>query len=290
MPRLSVDELHDLATRALALAGANPDMAAATARALVYADARGLASHGVARVAQYATHLKNGRADGTARPKVGVGERRRGADRRRVRARLSGVRARRRTRRSGAHAISAWRSRRSPTAITSAWPRYHLEAVGAAGLVGLAFGNSPAAMPAAGGKRAIFGTNPIAAIFPRPHARAARGRPVVVGGGARQADGGGEGGQEDSARLGARQGRPADHRSEGRPRRKHARDGRDQGRHAGARRGAAGHRAHRSGDRLRGRHRSSSTRAIARVWGRPSSSSIRRRSPGARPTTNASKH
>jgi (2R)-3-sulfolactate dehydrogenase (NADP+) len=33
--------------------------------------------------------------------------------------------------------------------------------------VGLAFGNSPAAMPAAGGKRALFGTNPIAAVFPR---------------------------------------------------------------------------------------------------------------------------
>ena len=34
-------------------------------------------------------------------------------------------------------------------------------------MVGLAFGNSPAAMPAAGGKRPIFGTNPIAAVFPR---------------------------------------------------------------------------------------------------------------------------
>ena len=34
-------------------------------------------------------------------------------------------------------------------------------------MVGLAFGNSPAAMPAAGGKRPLFGTNPIAAIFPR---------------------------------------------------------------------------------------------------------------------------
>jgi (2R)-3-sulfolactate dehydrogenase (NADP+) len=34
-------------------------------------------------------------------------------------------------------------------------------------MVGLALGNSPAAMPAAGGKRALFGTNPIAAVFPR---------------------------------------------------------------------------------------------------------------------------
>jgi (2R)-3-sulfolactate dehydrogenase (NADP+) len=44
---------------------------------------------------------------------------------------------------------------------------YHLEAVGAAGCVGLAFSNSPAAMPAAGGRRPLFGTNPIAAVFPR---------------------------------------------------------------------------------------------------------------------------
>jgi len=43
----------------------------------------------------------------------------------------------------------------------------HLRPVAAAGMVGLAFGNSPAAMPAAGGRRALFGTNPVAAIFPR---------------------------------------------------------------------------------------------------------------------------
>jgi (2R)-3-sulfolactate dehydrogenase (NADP+) len=39
--------------------------------------------------------------------------------------------------------------------------------VAQAGLVGLAFANSPAAMPVAGGRHAIMGTNPIAAIFPR---------------------------------------------------------------------------------------------------------------------------
>jgi (2R)-3-sulfolactate dehydrogenase (NADP+) len=36
-----------------------------------------------------------------------------------------------------------------------------------AGMVGLGFANSPAAMPAAGGRHAIFGTNPVAAVFPR---------------------------------------------------------------------------------------------------------------------------
>jgi (2R)-3-sulfolactate dehydrogenase (NADP+) len=43
----------------------------------------------------------------------------------------------------------------------------HLRPVAEAGMVGLGFANSPAAMPAAGGKHPIFGTNPVAAIFPR---------------------------------------------------------------------------------------------------------------------------
>jgi (2R)-3-sulfolactate dehydrogenase (NADP+) len=44
---------------------------------------------------------------------------------------------------------------------------WHLGPAAAAGLVGFAFGNSPAAMPMTGGKRALFGTNPVAAAFPR---------------------------------------------------------------------------------------------------------------------------
>ncbi len=46
----------------------------------------------------------------------------------------------------------------------------HLRPVAAAGMVGMGFANSPAAMPAAGGRHAIFGTNPVAAIFPRLNA------------------------------------------------------------------------------------------------------------------------
>jgi (2R)-3-sulfolactate dehydrogenase (NADP+) len=43
----------------------------------------------------------------------------------------------------------------------------HLRAAAAAGMVGLGFSNSPAAMPAAGGRHPVFGTNPVAAVFPR---------------------------------------------------------------------------------------------------------------------------
>ena len=70
MPRLSVEQLRELARHALVHAGANATMASTTADALAYADARGLASHGVTRVAQYAAHLLNGRADGKAEPRM----------------------------------------------------------------------------------------------------------------------------------------------------------------------------------------------------------------------------
>jgi (2R)-3-sulfolactate dehydrogenase (NADP+) len=46
----------------------------------------------------------------------------------------------------------------------------HLAPVADARMVGLAFSNSPSAMPAAGGRTPLFGTNPIAAIFPRANA------------------------------------------------------------------------------------------------------------------------
>ena len=166
MPILSAEELRDLATRALARSGASDDMAGATAAALVHADCRGLASHGVARVPQYATHLLNGRADGTARPAV-------------VQSRGGAVlidagcglafpacalavdEAVRRAREFGVSFAGVTNSHHFGVAA------FHLEPVGAGGLVGLALGNSPAAMPAAGGTRPLFGTNPLAAVFPR---------------------------------------------------------------------------------------------------------------------------
>ena len=66
MPKHSLDQLAQLATRALTQAGASQPMAEATVRALLYADARGLPSHGLSRVPQYTTHLRNGRANGAA--------------------------------------------------------------------------------------------------------------------------------------------------------------------------------------------------------------------------------
>jgi (2R)-3-sulfolactate dehydrogenase (NADP+) len=166
MPTLSLAELEALATRALTHAGANPAMAQATARALVAADARGLASHGVSRVPQYATHLRNGRADGTAEPAV---VRSKGAvaliDARCGLAfpacALAVDAAIAKARDLGCAFVGVTNSHHFGVAAL------HLAPVAAAGMVGIAMGNSPAAMPAAGGRTPIFGTNPIAAVFPR---------------------------------------------------------------------------------------------------------------------------
>ncbi len=70
MPNFTPDALESLATRALRAQAPARRWQRATARALVYADARGLPSHGVARVLQYAKHLRNGRADGAAVPQI----------------------------------------------------------------------------------------------------------------------------------------------------------------------------------------------------------------------------
>jgi (2R)-3-sulfolactate dehydrogenase (NADP+) len=66
MTQLTLAQAHEWVEKVLSHCGAHPGMAAATARALVQAEAQGIASHGLSRVPQYATHLKNGRADGQA--------------------------------------------------------------------------------------------------------------------------------------------------------------------------------------------------------------------------------
>ena len=166
MPRYSPDALRRLATEALARAGASATMAATTAQALVDADAQGLASHGVSRIAQYAAHLLNGRADGTAMPRI-VHERG-GAVLVDAGCGLAfpacAIAVDEAIRRARAHGVALAAVTNSHHFGVAAW---HLRPVAEAVMVGIAMGNSPSAMPAAGGKHPVFGTNPIAAVFPR---------------------------------------------------------------------------------------------------------------------------
>src|SRR5689334_14025931 len=64
------ETLFRLARTALERAGANAAMAEATARHLVAAEEQGLATHGLSRVPFYCGMLRNGRADGAARPRL----------------------------------------------------------------------------------------------------------------------------------------------------------------------------------------------------------------------------
>jgi (2R)-3-sulfolactate dehydrogenase (NADP+) len=132
----------------------------------VRAEAQGLASHGLSRVPQYASHLRNGRADGSA---VATILREKGAallvDARQglafpacELAISSGIAL---AGKLGVCFVGVTNSHHCGVVVD------HLRPAAEAGLVGLGFSNSPAAMPIAGGRHPVFGTNPIAATFPR---------------------------------------------------------------------------------------------------------------------------
>lgn len=166
MSQLSLQQAHEQVEQVLRHCGARAEMAAATARSLVRAEAQGIASHGLSRVPQYATHLKNGRANGQAVPVVA---RRKGAAllvdagqglafeacELAVREALATARE------LGVCFVGVSNSHHCGVLVD------HLRPAAEAGMVALGFANSPSAMPVAGGRHPIMGTNPVAAIFPR---------------------------------------------------------------------------------------------------------------------------
>ena len=169
MTVVSLQRLESMIERALTSAGAGRSMASTTARALVAADAQGLASHGATRVMQYVAHLKNGRANGTAvariareKPAACLIDAENGLAF--PACALAVEQAIKRARTQGIGFAAVTNSHHFGVAA------YHLIPAAEHGMVGLAFSNSPAAMPAWNGSRALFGTNPIAAVFPRNNA------------------------------------------------------------------------------------------------------------------------
>ena len=168
------DELLRLARNALEKAGANPVMAEAAAKHLVRAEEHGLPTHGMSRVPFYCGFLKNGRADGAARPKLAT-------DRAAVclidncdglpyeSAEWAIGEVIQRAKRNGIGFAGITNS--AHVGVLG----IHLLPVAQAGLVGVAFTNSPAAIPAWGGKKALFGTDPVAFAFPRES-----GDPLII--------------------------------------------------------------------------------------------------------------
>ncbi|MEO8442432.1 MAG: Ldh family oxidoreductase, partial [Betaproteobacteria bacterium] len=141
-------------------------MADATARSLVAAEMAGLGGHGLSRVQLYAQHVKEGRANGTAEPRI-VHEK--GAaclidaqgGLAYLAMDLATREAARRAREFGVAFCGVTHSHHCGAMD------YHLAPLAAVGLIGIGVTTSPAAINAWGGKKPLFGTNPVAAVFPR---------------------------------------------------------------------------------------------------------------------------
>jgi (2R)-3-sulfolactate dehydrogenase (NADP+) len=174
MPQVSISELRTLVASALRASGASESQARAAAKYLVAADAQGLATHGVARVPLYCGHVKTGRAKGNAVPRV---VREKGAA-----CLIDGGTGLGFEPAELAVAEASARARAYGIGFAGITNGHHcgalgilLESAAASGLVALAFSTAPAAIPPWGGTRPLFGTNPVAAVFPRRE-----GPPLII--------------------------------------------------------------------------------------------------------------
>lgn len=166
MSRIQSDELQALARTVLQAARVSPANAESVAEALVAAELDGLASHGLSRLLAYAGQAACGKVDGHAQPVVRVA----GAAAVVVDAAngfafpaiAEGLdQALRQARTAGACVLSIAHSHHAGVL------GHHVEKIADAGLIGLGFSNSPAAMAPWGGFKGLYGTNPIAFAVPR---------------------------------------------------------------------------------------------------------------------------
>ena len=174
MPVLSLDEVHDLAVAVLTASKTSPGNAAVIADALTAAEADGLTSHGASRLPSYADQAISGKVNGFAEPVLmqtaAAAIRVDAQDGFAYPAIAMGIeRAADIIDHAGITGVAVGNSHHFGVA------GYHVERVAEKGLVGIAFGNSPAGIAPWGGSKALFGTNPIAFGCPR-----AEGSPLVT--------------------------------------------------------------------------------------------------------------
>ncbi len=188
MTRVTLAEAEALGLQAMAAAGFAEDEARAAVAALVLAERDGLASHGLARLGYYLDQARAGKVRADAAPAVEIDGAvvrvdaghglafaavERGLD--------AGIVV---ARRLGIAAVAVGRSHHFGVA------GHPVERLARVGLIGIAFANSPAAMAPWGGRRALYGTNPIAFGAPRAGdeplvidlslSRAARGKVMIA--------------------------------------------------------------------------------------------------------------
>jgi (2R)-3-sulfolactate dehydrogenase (NADP+) len=174
MRRYTLDEIEQLAFDALTKAGAEPHQAKPVARSIRRAEADDIRSVGLGYLPTYLAHLRSGRVSGSAHPTV-------------------------QTPRSGTIIVNAGNGFAHPAfdagleALAAAARSNGIACLGISGsysigvlghpvediadfgLVALAATNSPPNMTAWGGRRKLFGTNPLAFAVPRDGAT-----PLVV--------------------------------------------------------------------------------------------------------------
>ncbi len=173
MTTLSLPRLEALICEALVASNVSPANSTSVARALTAAEADGQKGHGLSRVPSYSAQARSGKVDGHAKPDARQG-------------RPGGIVVDARhgfsypaidiandmlpplARANGIAAAAITRSHHFGVAA------HPCERLAAHGLVALAFANTPSAMSPWGGRRPLFGTNPIAFAAP------CRGRPPVV--------------------------------------------------------------------------------------------------------------
>jgi (2R)-3-sulfolactate dehydrogenase (NADP+) len=171
---LSLAAARELVVAALVANRTSRDNAAAVADALVTAEADGIKSHGLSRVPSYAGQSRSGKIDGFATPTLAspapavlavdaaLGFAFPAIDR--AIAALVPLACR--------QGVAAAAIRRSHHCGAAGW---HVERLARAGVTALMFANTPGAIAPWGGRRALFGTNPIAFAAP-----VAEREPVVV--------------------------------------------------------------------------------------------------------------
>jgi (2R)-3-sulfolactate dehydrogenase (NADP+) len=174
MPVLSIAEAEMLVAEALVRCRTSQSNARSVAHALVAAEADGLKGHGLSRVQTYAAQAKAGKVDGFAtptsaepRPGVLAVDAAHGFAYPALDLAIAEL-----PRLATGQGIAAASIRRSHHAGAAGHP---VERLAEAGLMGILFANTPAAIAPWGGSVGVFGTNPIAFACPL------QGRaPVVV--------------------------------------------------------------------------------------------------------------
>jgi (2R)-3-sulfolactate dehydrogenase (NADP+) len=166
MVRFSLQEAEDRAVAVLVANRTDAGNARSVARALVLAQADGLAGHGLIRLSTYASQARCGKVDGFAHPSLvksaggaAIIDAGNGFAYPAMDLAIETLAAL-----APAQGIAACSIRRSSHCGAMSLA---VERLAEAGLIALMVANTPAAMAPWGGRRALFGTNPLACAFPR---------------------------------------------------------------------------------------------------------------------------